>query len=462
MKTKLPIYFVLPFLALAFLFYSFTTSENTEVNNVNTVSSVSGVSTLVLVHDSTTTTAQRKADRDTLRKYLPAAVGSYIMMTFDTNTVLPDLTPFNQIIVQETGFDVSNRRYLGVGARNQIKAWLNTGTSLVRKTMVIMGADLGWNYSRSLSPGRDLDWAENYLKFIYRVDNKPGSSSPSVTGTNVDIGNTRALTSTPPGSSYWPDGCSMVSGGIPLYRYQNNSSVGQDTLPTIGHIESGYVVASMFQDPRYFTGGFGEVLSALVQWVNDNSPLPVELSSFVSSVNGNDVTLNWTTASEINNSGFDIERSSTSNQWSKVANVEGNGTTNESSTYSYTDRSLNAGVYSYRLKQIDFNGNFEYFNLSAEVNVGVPANFKLSQNYPNPFNPSTSIEFALPTDGRAVITVFDMSGKEVSRLVDEVKSAGYHTVRFDGSSLSSGSYFYKLEVTGTSNFSEVKRMMLVK
>jgi len=461
MKTKLPIY-VIPFLALTFLFYSFTTSNNTEVYEVNTVSSVSGISTLVLVHDSTTATVKRDADRDTLRKHLPAAVGSYVMVAFDTNTVLPDLTPFNQIILQETSFDVANRRYLGAGARAQIKAWLNTGTSLVRKTLVSIGADQSYNYSRSGSGGRDLDWSENYFKFIYRVDNKAGSTSPSITGTNVDIGNLRAMFTTVAGGGYWPDGASMATGGIPLYRYQNNSSVGQDTLPVIGHIEAGYVVATMFQDPRYFTEGFGEVLNALVMWVNDNSPLPVELSSFVSSVNGNDVTLNWTTASEINNSGFDIERSSVENQWSKVANVAGNGTTNESSSYSYTDRSLNAGIYSYRLKQVDFNGNFEYFNLSAEVNVGVPANFKLSQNFPNPFNPSTTIEFALPTDGHAVITVFDMSGKEVSRLVNEVKSAGYHNVKFDGSTLSSGSYFYKIEVTGTSNFSEVKRMMLVK
>ena len=277
MEKKLPIY-VIPFLALAFLFYSFTTSENTEVYNVNTKSSVSGVSTLVLVHDSTVVSSQpkRAADRDTLRKYLPAAVGSYDMVAFDTNTVLPDLTGYNQIILQETSFDANVLRYLGVGARAQIKAWLASGTSLVRKTMISMGGDQGYNYSRLGSFGRDLEWSEDYFKFIFRVDNKPGSSSPSLTGTNVDIGNLRAMTSAPSGGSYWPDGCSMATGGVPLYKYQNNADAGQDTLPVIGHIEAGYVVATMFQDPRYFTGGFGEVLSALVAWVNDNSPLPVE------------------------------------------------------------------------------------------------------------------------------------------------------------------------------------------
>jgi hypothetical protein len=460
MKTKFPI-FVLPMLVMAIMFYAFST-ENTEVYKVNTNSSVSGTSTLVLVHDSSVTTTKRKADRDTLIKYLPAAVGSYDLITFDTNTVLPDLSSYDQIILQETSFDVSLRRWLGATARGQIKAWLASGTSLVRKTMVSIGADQGYNYSRVGSNGRDLEFAEIYCRFIYRVDNKPGSTSPSTNGTNVDIGNSRPMSSTVPGGGYWPDGCSMYGGGVSLYKYQNNSDAGLDTLAAIGNIKPGYVVATMFQDPRYFTSGFGDVLSALVNWVNDNDPLPVELSSFVSSVNGNNVTLNWSTANELNNSGFDIERSSVANEWTKVGSVEGNGTTNETSSYSYTDRALATGLYSYRLKQIDFNGNFEYFNLSSEVNVGVPLSFDLSQNYPNPFNPSTTIEFALPVDGFASITVFDMSGKQVSSLVNEFKTSGYHTVRFDGSSLSSGNYFYKLQVTGSKNFTETKKMVLVK
>ena len=187
--------------------------------------------------------------------------------------------------------------------------------------------------------------------------------------------------------------------------------------------------------------------------------LPVELSSFVSSVNVNNVTLNWSTASETNNSGFDIERSSVNGQWSKVGNVAGNGTSTVSNSYSFADRYLASGNYSYRLKQIDFNGNFEYFNLSNEVNVSIPSKFELSQNYPNPFNPSTSINFNLPLDGKVSIRLLDMSGKEVAVLVNEVKTAGYYSVNFNASSLSSGVYFYSI---AADNFTATKKMMLVK
>jgi len=195
--------------------------------------------------------------------------------------------------------------------------------------------------------------------------------------------------------------------------------------------------------------------------------LPVELSSFTSTINRRDVTLNWTTVSEVNNSGFDIERrdsrSQTQDVWNKVGYVNGNGTSSTAHSYSFTDRGLNSGKYNYRLKQIDFNGNFEYFNLSNEVIIGVPSNFELSQNYPNPFNPSTKINYDLPFDSKVSIKLFDMSGKEVANLVSEVKTAGYYTVNFNASNLSSGVYFYKIIAEGNgNNFVATKRMALIK
>ena len=140
--------------------------------------------------------------------------------------------------------------------------------------------------------------------------------------------------------------------------------------------------------------------TAFKTWTDD--PLPVELSAFTSTVSNRDVTLNWSTASELNNSGFDIERSLTEGQWTKAGNVQGNGTTNELKNYQFTDKNLSSGTYSYRLKQIDFNGNFEYFNLNEEIIVGIPDQFSLSQNYPNPFNPTTKIDFQLP-DRKSVV-----------------------------------------------------------
>ncbi|MEO8666392.1 MAG: Cys-Gln thioester bond-forming surface protein [Ignavibacteria bacterium] len=191
--------------------------------------------------------------------------------------------------------------------------------------------------------------------------------------------------------------------------------------------------------------------------------LPVELASFTSSVSGRDLTLNWSTVSELNNYGFEIERADLSAGWMKIGFVNGSGTSSTEKIYSFTERNLNSGRCQYRLKQIDYNGNFEYFNLSSDVVVGVPSQFSVSQNYPNPFNPSTKINYDIPVSGKVSVKVFDISGKEVASLVDGVQSAGYYTVLLNAGSLSSGIYFYNVNVEGEGqNFVMTKKMMLVK
>lgn len=195
----------------------------------------------------------------------------------------------------------------------------------------------------------------------------------------------------------------------------------------------------------------------------DSITLPVELSAFSASVNNHDVILSWTTASELNNSGFDIERKAANSSWIKIGNVPGNGTTTIPSYYSFTDKSLSTGRYNYRLKQIDFNGHFEYFNLSNDIVIGIPSKYNLSQNYPNPFNPSTKINFDLPFDGNVSLKIFDISGREVATILNEFKPAGYYSIDFNTSSaaggLSSGAYFYKIT---TGNFTDTKKMMIIK
>jgi hypothetical protein len=188
-------------------------------------------------------------------------------------------------------------------------------------------------------------------------------------------------------------------------------------------------------------------------------PLPVEMSSFTSSVKGNDVTLNWSTVQEQNNKGFEVERNSFGTGWKKVGYIEGNGTINHTQNYTFTERGLQTGSYKYRLKQIDYNGNFEYHELNSEVIIGVPNKFALAQNYPNPFNPATRINYELPITNYVTLKVYDISGKEVAILVNEVKEAGYYSVQFDAKSLSSGTYFYKLSMD---KFSDVKKMVVVK
>ncbi|MDQ3022584.1 MAG: T9SS type A sorting domain-containing protein [Bacteroidota bacterium] len=167
-----------------------------------------------------------------------------------------------------------------------------------------------------------------------------------------------------------------------------------------------------------------------------------------------------------NKTGFEIERSIVNPEgsgWSMIGSVSGQGTSTAPSNYSFTDRNLASGKYNYRLKQIDLNGNFRYYVLSNEVKIGVPAKFDLPQNYPNPFNPSTNINYDLPFDGTVSIKIFDMAGKEVATIVNEVKTAGYYTINFKASNLSSGVYFYRILADANGqNFLSTKKMMLIK
>jgi len=194
------------------------------------------------------------------------------------------------------------------------------------------------------------------------------------------------------------------------------------------------------------------------------SPLPVELASFSSSIDRNNVSLKWITSSEQNNSGFDIERKiSSGNEWSKIANVQGAGNSNTQKEYFYSDNNLNTGKYKYRLKQIDYNGNYKYYELSNEVSVGIPTQFGISQNYPNPFNPATVIGYQLPVDGFVSLKIFDLSGREISSLINQTQPAGYYTVNFNASNLSSGIYFYRINAeSGSGSFVKTMKMVLVK
>ncbi len=196
------------------------------------------------------------------------------------------------------------------------------------------------------------------------------------------------------------------------------------------------------------------------------SPMPVALSSFNSVVANRSVKLNWITESEINNIGFEVQRKSSEpgtvngEQWKNIGFVEGNGTKSNSTSYAFEDRNLNTGKYMYRLKQVDVNGNYEYFELNGVVEIGVPVKFDMSQNYPNPFNPVTKINFDLPVDSKITMVVYDVTGKEIAKIVNnEFRKAGYHTVQFNGSGFSSGVYFYSIK---TDKNVMTKKMLLVK
>ena len=200
--------------------------------------------------------------------------------------------------------------------------------------------------------------------------------------------------------------------------------------------------------------------------IYNDSPLPVKLSSFVSSVNLNKVTISWTTSGEVNNAGFKVERVKLNQEsitWSGIGFIQGSGTTNETRHYTYVDRCLNSGNYNYRLKQIDYNGNSEYFKLQNDVSVGVPEKFNISQNYPNPSNPSSRVNYTLPFDAKVEITIYDVMGREINKIIDGEKTAGYYTAILNGAGLTSGIYFYRIIAEGKDKvLSKTMKMLIIK
>jgi hypothetical protein len=192
--------------------------------------------------------------------------------------------------------------------------------------------------------------------------------------------------------------------------------------------------------------------------------VPVELTAFYADILEKDVLLSWITATELNNSGFEIQRASflahPSKDWKKVGFVSGHGTTSEPQSYSFKDENLFSGKYQYRLKQIDFDGSFNYSN-EIEVDLDPLPSFSLGQNYPNPFNPATNIQYSLGKRQFVSLKVYDILGTEVAVLVDEEKPAGEYKVKFDVSEykLTSGIYFYKIQ---TEEFLQTKKLVLMK
>ena len=166
-----------------------------------------GSDVLVLYHDTTATTAKRSADKDTFLVSLNAMLSSFNQETFDSNSTLSNLSLYKSIIIQETSFDAAIVRYLGLSGKAALKAWLNSGTTQDKKTVIFLGADLGYNYSRVGSAGRDLALSQDLLMFNYMVDNGTSAATGySIEGVGIDVGNTRTMTNTPAGAGYYPDG----------------------------------------------------------------------------------------------------------------------------------------------------------------------------------------------------------------------------------------------------------------
>ena len=213
------------------------------------------------------------------------------------------------------------------------------------------------------------------------------------------------------------------------------------------------------QHMRFLNSNLGFAGCGLGYVIKYTGVVPVELTSFTGNVNNlGQVVLNWETASELNNHGFEVERRTETSEFRTVGFVQGNGTTSETKSYIYIDVTAENGINFYRLKQTDFDGRFEY-SPEIEVDVNGPLSFNLAQNYPNPFNPSTSIKYSVPESGNIRLSVFNIVGEEVAILVNGFSQSGIFEVSFDASSLPSGIYLYKLE---SANSVQTKKMTLLK
>ena len=244
------------------------------------------------------------------------------------------------------------------------------------------------------------------------------------------------------------------SSGVIYYTSDGGSNWALQNTPAFSAL---YKLA-IINSNAYAVGHLGTI------GTTENS-VPVELTSFTAYTNENNVTLKWQTATETNNSGFEIQRTAARDQksetfdWEKIGFVEGRGTSTKENNYSFVDKNLETGKYSYRLVQIDFDGTLHESNaLNVEIN-SQPKEYTLMQNYPNPFNPSTTIEYSIPESGNVKLTVFNALGEKVSTLITDFEEAGTYKINFNSVGLSSGIYFYKLNVN---NFTSIKKMILLR
>jgi len=258
-----------------------------------------------------------------------------------------------------------------------------------------------------------------------------------------------------------PTGSSVSSSTWSFAGYIKFTTKSGFTTSDIAHFVFDYAEFTDSSNPatvQYAQLGNEQNAALNTTSTQSSTTLPVELVDFTAEAGNNFVTLNWTTASELNNFGFEVEKSTDGVNFEKIGFVPGNGTTDNEITYTYTDEGLSAGKFYYRLKQVDYDGNFEYSGVVTAV-VEVPSSFNLNQNYPNPANPTTTISFDIKEKGHVELIVTNVLGQVVKTLVSREMTAGKHEVQFNAKGLASGIYFYTLK---SGNMISTKKLTVLK
>jgi hypothetical protein len=332
-------------------------------------------------------------------------------------------------------------------------------------SIIVNSAGSNANVSLYIKNTGGNSWNLGISSFVFYLNNLAlNNNNPTISSTGIWSGGNYAVLST---LKYGNNGRSLEV----LLNTGSGTGLDVPNTPTlIGTLQFSILNPSLLHNILWdqiktaiFEDDFTQVTN--INFIDpNNAPLPIQLSSFSHSVAKNDITLKWATSKEINNKEFIVERKTVNSEvWNSSGIVEGKGNTNTITEYSFTDRNLQTGKYNYRLKQADYNGNFEYHNLNNIVEVGVPDKFEISQNYPNPFNPTTKIDYQLPFDSKVDIRLYDVTGREVKTLVNEISKAGYYTLEVNANQLSSGIYFYRIiSKSIAKDFVMTKKMMLIK
>ncbi len=344
------------------------------------------------------------------------------------------------------------------------------------------GTEAGWNNAMYVS-GSDIYFGTNNTRIYHSTDLGNSWTAQATTGnsnsysvwfnnaSNGLSGGDASLAATTDGGNTWTLNNALPGSGI----IGSITGVGSDWWAARQTLDIYYSTDNGASWTSQYTAPGSGAYNAMAKSRNGNliiavrsdggissyviSITPVELTSFTAtSTNDGNVQLNWSTATETNNQTFEIQRKAESGSYVTIGSVQGNGTTTQEHNYSYVDSKVEPGNYTYRLRQVDFNGSSAYSN-EVNVKVNAPLSFGLQQNYPNPFNPTTIIKYSLDKPGMVKLSVYNVLGQEVSTLVNNYKEAGYYTVNFNASNLPSGTYIYRLQ---TGNQVSVKKMILMK
>lgn len=354
-----------------------------------------------------------------------------------------------QLLIHESLLtDILNQQILGVSWRLPAAASSNWPLS----------EEIISDYEFYLGPSVDpvnmslTDFASNFSGSKMQVRD----GSMTIPANSYTFGNTP--NDWGPEMTFILDSIYVYTGGHLLIELHQSGASSSRSVDALSTSTTGYGTLFRACWGSGFTANSGNQANFSIVRISADIPVPVELTSFSSTVSGNNVTLQWGTATETNNLGFEVQRKSGDSDFEVLGFISGAGTTTEPRNYFFTDSKLPNSQYIYRLKQIDFDGAFS-FSDEIIVEVEALAEYSLEQNYPNPFNPSTNINFSLAEAGVVKMAVYNLLGQQVEVILDEFREAGLHSITFNASNLPSGAYFYTIE---TPQFKQTRKMLLTK